>query len=203
MKLTLTLIALLLAPLAVLHAADKPAQPTRPDIVLADFEQGYGDWTVKGEAFNHPTTPVSGAKGFVGKGLADSWDADRRVREGSLTSPEFTLERNFIRFLVGGRGFNAATSLQLQIDGKLEFFACGIGDQELRSGAFDVASFQGRKARFIVRDEGMWNFILVDRTRRQRFARRGSTHSHATLPVRPAGQAHGPSWHALPCRANQ
>lgn len=163
MKSSLSLLtALLLTPPAALHAADKPAQPVRPDIVIADFEQGYGRWVIKGEAFNHATTPVSGAKGFVGKGLADSWDADRRVLEGSLTSPEFTLERNFIRFLVGGRGFNAATSLQLQIDGKLEFFACGIGDQELRSGAFDVSSFQGRKARFIIRDEGMWNFILVD-----------------------------------------
>ena len=47
------LTALLLAPLAT-HAADKPAQSSRPDIVLADFEQGYGNWTVEGEAFNHP-----------------------------------------------------------------------------------------------------------------------------------------------------
>ena len=54
MKRTLTfLTALLLAPLTT-HAADKPAQLTRPNIILADFEQGYGNWTVEGEAFNHP-----------------------------------------------------------------------------------------------------------------------------------------------------
>ena len=57
MKSSLSLLAaLLLTPPAVLHAADKPAQLTRPDIVLADFEQGYGNWTVEGEALNHPTT---------------------------------------------------------------------------------------------------------------------------------------------------
>ena len=152
-------------PLGVLSRGELRAeknQIARPDIVIADFEQGYGDWTAQGEAFNHPTTTIVGAKGSVGKGLAYSWDKNRNVNSGSLTSPEFTIERRFIRFLVGGRGFSAATSLQLQIDGKLEFFACGIGDYELRSGAFDVASFQGRKARFVVRDEGMWNFILVD-----------------------------------------
>jgi hypothetical protein len=54
MKRTLAfLTALLLLPLAT-HAADKPVGSSRPDIVLADFEQGYGKWTVEGEAFNHP-----------------------------------------------------------------------------------------------------------------------------------------------------
>ena len=59
MKPTLTLLtALLLAPLAALHAADAPS---RSDIILADFEQGYGDWTVQGEAFKHPTTRPTSA----------------------------------------------------------------------------------------------------------------------------------------------
>jgi fructan beta-fructosidase len=149
---------------APLHAADQPAQPTRPEIVIADFEQGYGDWIVKGEAFNHPTTTISGgAKGFVGKGLADSSDPSMGWGlGGSLTSPEFTIERQFIRFLVGGRGFDANTSLQLLVDGKLEFYSTGEGDKELRSKAFDLSRFQGRKGRLVISDEGMWHNILVD-----------------------------------------
>ena len=166
MKLTLALLTiLLLAPLAALHAADKPAQPSRPDIVLADFEQGYGDWTVKGEAFNHPTTPVSGAKGFVGKGLADSWDAGGppgMPLAGTLTSPVFTLERNFIRFLVAGRGFGPKSSLQLLIDGKLEGYACGVQDRQMRPAAFDVSAFLGRKAQLVASDRGNWEFVAVD-----------------------------------------
>ena len=99
------LVAFLLAPMILLHAEQQ--QISRPDIVIADFEQGYGDWIVKGEAFNHPTTAVSGAKGFVGKCIANSYDEGSSVLAGTLTSPQFTIERNFIRFLVCGRGFNA------------------------------------------------------------------------------------------------
>ena len=163
---SILLTVLLLAPLAALPASDAAPQSARPDVVLADFEQGYGKWTVKGEAFNHATTAVSdGAKGFVGKGLADSWDAGESGRcplAGTLTSPVFTIERNFIRFLVGGRGNDARTSLQLLIEGKLEFYACGAGDHELRPGAFDVSSFLGRKAQLVASDAGAWLFVAVD-----------------------------------------
>jgi fructan beta-fructosidase len=166
MKLALTLItALLLAPLAALHAADQPAQTSRPDIVIADFEQGYGDWILKGEAFNHPSTTIVGnVKGVVGKGMANSSDLNnfQNTNSGSLISPEFTIERKFIRFLVGGKGSSSTTSLQLLIDGKLEFYACGAGDSQLRPGAFDVSSFQGRKAQLIVSDAGAWNWVAVD-----------------------------------------
>ena len=168
MKSTLTLLtALLLAPLtATLHAADNPAQTTRPDIVLADFEQGYGNWIVKGDVFNHPTTSIIGnVKGFKGKGLADSQDIVKVLpsnpAKGTLTSPVFTIERNFIRFLIGGESWGS-TGLQLLIDGKLEFFARDAGDSELRPGAFDVSSFQGRKAQLVVSDTGVWSWVAVD-----------------------------------------
>jgi hypothetical protein len=93
-----------LTSLVALHAKDKLAQPIRTDIILANFEQGYGNWTVEGEAFNHPTTVVSGAKGFVGKCIANSYGEGSSVLAGTLASPQFTIERNFIRFLVCGRG---------------------------------------------------------------------------------------------------
>ena len=161
MKYTIILLtAFLLAPLTVLHADDK--QTTLPDIVLADFEQGYGNWVVKGVAFNHPTTRTQGATGFVGKGLANSSGERFSINAGSLTSPEFIIGRRYLRFLVGGRGFDAGTSLQLLIDGKLEFYACGAGDRQLQPVAFDVSSFQGRRGQVVICDEGMWHDVLVD-----------------------------------------
>lgn len=164
MKPTL-LTALLLAPLAALHAAEKTTPPARPDILLADFEQGYGNWTVQGEAFNHATTEVSGAKGFVGKGLADSWGSGGWPQAGTLTSPVFTIERNFIRFLLVGYG-GSNTSLQLLIDGKLKIYACGtvpiIGDHELRPATFNVSSFLGQKAQLVASDAGKGEFLAVD-----------------------------------------
>jgi fructan beta-fructosidase len=153
------LTALLLAPLVAIHAADAPS---RPDIILADFEQGYGDWSAEGDAFVNPTTASPQIKGIVGKGLANSSDKNRNINSGSLTSPEFTIERRFIRFLVAGRGFDAGTSLQLLVGGKLEFYACGASDQQLRPVAFDVSSFQGRRAQVVICDEGMWHNVLVD-----------------------------------------
>ena len=141
-------------------------QNSIPDLLLADFEQGYGDWVVKGDVFNHPTTSTAGGiKGFVGKGLADSQDKVKVLpsnpAKGTLTSPVFTIERNFIRFLIGGSGWGS-TGLQLLIDGKLEFFARDAGDRELRPGAFDVSSFQGRKAQLVASDAGEWAYIAVD-----------------------------------------
>ena len=155
--------ALLMALLATLHSADQPQTSTKPDRVLADFEQGYGDWKAKGEAFNHPATDIrGGVKGFAGKGLADSWDPDRWSLAGTLTSPEFTIDRNFIRFLIGARSGSGRTGLQLLIDGKPEFYAGGAADRELRPGVFDVSSFQGRKAQFVINDAGVWEYVIVD-----------------------------------------
>ena len=155
--------ALLMASLATLHSADQPQTSTKPDRVLADFEQGYGDWKAKGEAFNHPATDIrGGVKGFAGKGLADSWDPDRWSLAGTLTSPEFTIDRNFIRFLIGARSGSGRTGLQLLIDGKPEFYAGGAADRELRPGVFDVSSFQGRKAQFVINDAGVWEYVIVD-----------------------------------------
>ncbi len=68
-------IALLLASLAVLHAAEDAPLPATADIVLADFEADtYGEWKVSGTAFRrgleHGTLPVQKpVGGFERKGL--------------------------------------------------------------------------------------------------------------------------------------
>ena len=157
------LVAFFLAPMTLLHAEKK--QISRPDIVIADFEQGYGDWVVKGEAFNHPTTTIVGAKGFIGTGMADSWDPGLSPNiplAGTLTSPEFTLERNFIRFLLAGSGVSPKSSLQLLIDGKLECYACGVDGRLMGPVVFDVSAFLGRKAQLVASDRGNWDFVAVD-----------------------------------------
>jgi hypothetical protein len=131
-------------------------------MLLADFEKGYGDWVAEGAAFAHPATRPTGATGFVGKGLADSWEASREIAlSGSLTSPVFTLERNFIRFLVGGRGFSPKSSLQLLIDGKLECYACGVGDRERRIFfQYDPAADIQRKGGFGSDMDAVMSYVL-------------------------------------------
>jgi len=77
------------------------------DIPIADFEgDSYAPWTVTGEAFG--PGPAKGTlpgqmrvDGFKGERLVNSFfNGDNTT--GTLTSPEFRIERKFIAFLVGG-----------------------------------------------------------------------------------------------------
>ena len=79
----------------------------RPPVVFADFEgKDYGDWKVTGEAFGKG--PVRGTlpdqqhvSGYEGKELSTAGSGgDDAV--GTLTSPEFKIDRRFISFLIGG-----------------------------------------------------------------------------------------------------
>ena len=66
MRHTPTLLSvLLLGPLAALHSADQPAPSARPDIVLADIEQGYGTFpTTTCDVKATPLITASGSTGY-------------------------------------------------------------------------------------------------------------------------------------------
>src|SRR5690348_7598504 len=125
MKARMLLIALSLGLVAVAWA-----QAQRPDVVLADFEaDSYGDWKVAGEAFGKG--PARGTlanqmpvEGFQGKGLVNSF-AGGDDSTGTLTSPEFKIDRKFLSFLIGGGGWKSKTCLNLLVDGKIVRTATG------------------------------------------------------------------------------
>ena len=84
----------------------KPYTPPAGD-VFADFEGAdYGSWTTTGTAFG--SGPAHGAlpgqqtvSGFQGNGLVNSF-LDFDSSQGTLTSPPFTIGRDYVNFLVGG-----------------------------------------------------------------------------------------------------
>src|SRR6476469_8157132 len=124
---TLTLFMALGAAPAVLSA-------DRPDILVADFEgDTYGDgWKTTGTAFG--TGPAKGTlpnqmpvSGFLGKGLVNSYKGGD-ASTGTLTSPEFKVERKYINFLVGG-GKHKGTRIDLVVGGKAVRTATGRNDQ--------------------------------------------------------------------------
>ena len=91
------------------------AASVRPDIVFEDFENGYGGWTVEGKAFG--AKPAAGTlqaqqpvAGFEGKGFVNSYLGGDEPT-GKMTSKPFTIERHFIRFLIGG-GRHADTQVR-------------------------------------------------------------------------------------------
>jgi fructan beta-fructosidase len=83
------------------------AQGQSTDILIADFEgSDYLEWSTTGKAFGNG--PVKGklidqpyAEGHQGVCFANSGTGGN-AGTGTLTSPEFTIERNTIQFLIGG-----------------------------------------------------------------------------------------------------
>jgi uncharacterized protein (DUF608 family) len=153
------------------------AEP-RPDVVYANFEgDDYQGWTAEGKAFDGRPyrederrfyTALAGyeGKGFVNTHMMrhgeDAGAAD--AYKGTLTSPEFTIERRFIHFRIGGGADMAKLGLRLLVDGKAVRRATGRGGGTMRRDAFDVRAFQGKKARLQIVDDtgGGWGHTTVD-----------------------------------------
>jgi len=149
-------------------------QQGRPDIVFEDFEgDDYGRWTATGTAFGKApargTLPGQMAvDGFHGRGLVNSFNGGDDST-GTLTSPEFVIERRYISFLIGGGGFEGMTCVSLLIDGKTVRTAVGPntepgGSERLSRTGWDVSELVGKRARIRIIDNaiGGWGHINVD-----------------------------------------
>lgn len=144
------------------------------DLTLADFNgSDYGNWTVEGTAFG--TQPASGTlpgqmpvTGFVGAGLVNSFNGGDEAT-GKLVSPDFTIDRQFVDFLIGGGGFEETVYMALYVDGKVVQRATGPntvggGTERLEAKHWDVSEFVGKRARIEIVDNasGGWGHINVD-----------------------------------------
>ena len=138
--------------------------------VFADFESesypGAG-WTVSGSAFGNEPAPRwwgQPAQGHLGQRMASSYvDGDWHVGS-TLTSPEFTITRNCINFLVGGGNHPGETCVNLIVGGNVVRTATGDDSDVMRWAGWNVAAFKGQPARIQVVDNygGFWGRIYVD-----------------------------------------
>jgi len=139
------------------------------DILIADFEgKDYGAWKATGNAFGK--APARGkignqqaVSGFLGKGLVNTFlKADSS--KGTLTSPEFKIERNYINFLIGGGSYAGDTCLDLIVGKKVVRTATGISNEKLTWRNWDVRVLKGRMARIQIVDDSTdgWGHINVD-----------------------------------------
>ncbi|TWT72675.1 Levanase precursor [Posidoniimonas polymericola] len=145
----------------------------RPDTVIADFEDGYGDWQATGDAFGD--RPPAGAlpgqmpvDGFSGRGLVNSFRGGDQST-GTLASPEFTLERPYLTMLIGGGGHRGETCVDLCIDGQAVRTATGPnlspgGSERLARVYWDVRDLAGARVTFRVVDRSTagWGHVNVD-----------------------------------------
>lgn len=174
-KLTrLTVLAAFITASTLIFSASRVAAVSRPDIVIADFESAdYGNWKTEGGAFGDG--PAQGklpgqqvVQGFKGKGLVNSFHGNDGGT-GTLTSPEFKIERKFVAFLIGGGGYTNETFMELLVDGKAVRTATGPntkpgGGETLAPHIWDVSGLQGKSAviRIVDRRTGGWGHINVD-----------------------------------------
>lgn len=142
---------------------------TSRDIIIADFESGSFDgWDVEGDAFG--TAPATGnlpgqqdVQGYEGKGLANSYHGGDDSR-GVMVSSEFTIERDYINFLLGG-GRHADTYIELVVGGNSLYLSRSVVESEtLQWMTWDVKAYKGKKAhiRIVDNQRGGWGHILVD-----------------------------------------
>ncbi len=153
----------------------QPRPEPRPQRIIADFESdAFRAWSAEGDAF--PDGPVKGTRphqnpvsGFAGERLVNSFTAAENTADGdrptgTLTSDPFTIDRDFLTFLIGGGAHANRTCLNLMVDGKVVRTATGRNVETLEPRAWDVREFAGQEARLRVVDahSGGWGHVNVD-----------------------------------------
>jgi hypothetical protein len=169
--------------LLALECSAEPPPPeqvraARPDILFDDFERPtYKPWTAEGTAFGSGPVAMDqmpvyqGKVGGQGRCVVNSHASapgdsveSKDAQTGTLTSQPFTLERDFITFLIGGGAHRGRTCVNLLVDGQVVLSATGRNDNRLAPHTWDVRRWAGRTARLQVVDQetGGWGNIGLD-----------------------------------------
>ena len=102
--------------------------------------------------------------GFAGKKLLNSFDKGGDGLTGIIQSPEFTIGKRYLKFLVGGGSQADRTSVNLVVDGKIVETAVGNQTETLSETIWDLKPYRGKKAvvKVIDLDVYPWGHILAD-----------------------------------------
>ncbi|MDO4557482.1 MAG: 2,6-beta-D-fructofuranosidase [Planctomycetia bacterium] len=160
--------------LAILSTVSSAAE-IREDVRIADFEsETYpSGWVVTGEAFG--PGPARGTldgqmevSGFTGERLVNTF-FHGDATTGTLTSVPFTIERNYIRFLVGGGMDPERLTMNLLVDGQVVRTVTGPnrepgGTERLSEAQWDVSELIGKDAVVVITDlaTGGWGHLNID-----------------------------------------
>lgn len=152
--------------LLLLVAASACAQ----DITINTFEAStYGAWTTTGTAFG--SGPALGT--LAGQNPVTGYQGSRLVNTflggdastGTLTSPPFAIQRNYIRFLIGGGNQRGKTCMNLIVNGQVVRSSVGMGDrEELTALQWNVSNLINSNSTIQIVDTatGGWGHINVD-----------------------------------------
>lgn len=146
----------------------------RPDILFEDWNQEtYQAWKAEGTAFGAGPIrkeDIPAYQGDVGGDTARVVNSHAAApggtvggkdnATGKLLSREFTIERHYIAFWIGGGKArpDVRLGLSLLVDGQPVASAAGQNNNQMAPAHFDVRAHQGKKARLELVDEasGSW-----------------------------------------------
>lgn len=102
--------------------------------------------------------------GFAGKQLVNSFDPNGDGQMGILLSPEFKINRRYLKFLVGGGNQKDKTSVNLIVDDKIVKTATGNRSEILSEQVWDLKEYLNKTARIKIVDleTSEWGHILAD-----------------------------------------
>ncbi|WP_018769218.1 GH32 C-terminal domain-containing protein [Arthrobacter sp. 162MFSha1.1] len=160
------------------RASDKLDNTPPPgDLLFNGFEVPDGTtlaeagWTGTGDLAPSYQPAMTGGDYYIGAKRINTFEtgaAPGDDRQGSLTSPEFTLSRNFVSMMVGG-GHRSPDSgqvleAQLLVDGNVVRTLAGDDAGALNWKGWDVSEFAGKQARLRIVDQatGGWGHLTAD-----------------------------------------
>lgn len=151
--------------------------PPAGDLLFNGFEVPDGStladagWTGTGDLAPSFQPATSGGDYFIGAKRINTWETGVTPgddRQGTLTSPEFTLTRNFISLLVGGGQRTPESGqvleAQLLVDGNVVRTLSGDDAGQLNWKGWDVSEFAGKQAQLRIVDQasGGWGHLTLD-----------------------------------------
>ncbi len=150
----------------------------RPDILFDDFEREiHAPWTAAGAAFGsgpvekRKVVDYQGDLAMHGQHAVNTHSAPaasdvggRDAQTGTLSSPPFTIGRDYIRFLIGGGAHAGKTCVNLLVGDKVVLSATGANDNKMKPVSWSVRRWAGRTARIqaVDKETAGWGNIGLD-----------------------------------------
>ncbi len=147
----------------------RPEEVLPQGVLFEGFEgDSYAGWTAEGTAFGDK--PATGAfpgqqqvTGYLGQKLVNSY-LNGDASQGSLTSAAFTIQHDYINFLIGGGNLPGQAEIRLLINGQVVAATTGRNEEKLRWEAWDVKQHKGAQATIQIIDHatGSWGHLNID-----------------------------------------
>lgn len=147
-------------------------EPPAGTLLFEGFEYAAGGvvehgWDLTGDFTPDRNPSTAGGEYYLGQKRLNTWEGGPRGddNQGTLTSPEFVLDGDFVSFLLGGgRRTDGTLQAELVVDGEIVRSTTGPESGALNWKAWDVREYAGRSARLRVVDRatGGWGHLTLD-----------------------------------------